>query len=101
MSRLIEFLEQREFVGPPQRIKNYDRSKAEAAVDNCIADLDAMDEPEVHDIEWVPELSPRHDVKRFLMVVVPLFIAIFALLYAGAEIMDLLGKVWEWAGLPS
>ena len=35
------------------------------------------------------------------MVVVPLFIAILALMYAGAEIANVLGKVWEWAGLPS
>lgn len=57
--------------------------------------------PEVHDCDWEPELSPYHDIKRFLAVVVPVFIAIFALLYAGSEIMELLGKVWAWAGLPS
>ena len=56
--------------------------------------------PKIHDCDWDDNLAPRHDVKRFLMIVVPLFIAIFALLYAGSEIMEPLGKVWNWLGLP-
>tara|TARA_R110000796_G_scaffold117736_1_gene230810 strand:+ start:36467 stop:36709 length:243 start_codon:yes stop_codon:yes gene_type:complete len=73
----------------------------DAIADDQITDQIVRNTPEIHDIEWADELSPRHDVKRFLMVVVPLFIAILALMYAGAEIANVLGKVWEWAGLPS
>lgn len=83
------------------RVKNYDPDVAEAAVDNCIAGLDAMDEPEVHDCEFEPDITPWwHEPVIFLKWVGPLFFAIFALLYAGRELMDPLGKIWAWLGLP-
>ncbi|GAA0623507.1 hypothetical protein [Thalassospira tepidiphila] len=45
--------------------------------------------PEVHDREWEPELSPRHEWVKFFSLVGPLLIGITAFLYAGREIVSI------------
>lgn len=58
--------------------------------------------PEVHDCEWERDITPWwHEAVIYLKWIGPLFFAIFALLYAGRELMEPLGKVWEWLGLPT
>ncbi|MFV1850152.1 MAG: hypothetical protein ACMZ66_05530 [Thalassospira sp.] len=70
-------------------------------IDDMDPDQIARNTPEVHDVEWADELSPRHDVNRFLMVVGTITACVTIVLYALSEMREPLGKVWAWLGLPS
>lgn len=71
-----------------------------ALADDQITEQDIRNTPEIHDCEW--DITPWwHEPVIYLKWIGPLTIAIFALLYAGSEIVEPLGKVWAWLGLPS
>lgn len=64
------------------RVKHYDPAVADAAVDNCIAGLDAMDEPPRQEAAQCPELSTKWDKIRFVLTLFGLVLFCTAALYA-------------------